>query len=638
MKFNKIAAVLMSVAVMMSSAPFATVANAAENSVSASGVWYESMYAEWTGNPNETFTASYKEAGNVDAESISVDKELIREVKPGSYRLDILGLKADVKYDVEIKDSNSTVAQFSGKPMAYDRSGFAFDDEKDAPGAYNMDGTLADNALVVYVTDENKMNCYNGMSFIKLIGNADKVNNGNPIVLRFIGRINKPLTNIFQVAISRATCGLTLEGVGPDSGFAEWGMNITYDNDIEIRNLVVRDAGEDSFGLYRTKKFWLHNSSIYGGYYPQDDSEEQDKLHGDGSCDLRECDKITVSYNHFCHTDKTCLLGSSAKRVEPTGGITFHHNYFEYTGQRTPRARWHNVHIYNNYYYGTEVYGVAATNNANIFAENNLFEDAASPFLISSQSQYTDKFSTNDGGAIKAYNNQYINTRESEEGLDYFNAPSREYRMTPEDFTAKKGGWTYNNFDADFYIGANNYKLDPVENVKKVVLENCGAQDEDSIEYDNGIYPPYPQGEVTNKYYYDSAETGSTGESYGGVNGEGSFFNGEGTCKAGATEAYFVADKHEYSGCFNTNKVITFTTNSPAKLYIVSGAATEVPVRAEVVNTNGDKDTVYHGTFQTGYKGGTSLSEIELTEAGTYSFTPAENMDIYYIEVNEYNN
>ncbi len=635
MRRNRFFAAILTTAIAFSSLAGFSVSAYADDTTAVidNGVWYESMYMEWSGAANSVFTAEYKES--TDTEYKPIDSELIREINPGEYRVDVLGLKADVAYDLVVKSGDTVIGQYKGKPLAYDRSGFAFDDDVDAPGAYKMDGTLDDNTLVLYLTDENKMDLYKGLSLIKVIGSADTLNNGNPIDIRVVGRIDKPLDHIFQVGIYNVTCGLTIEGVGPDAGFVDWGMNINFDEDVEIRNLVIRDSGEDAMGLYRTKKFWLHNSTIFGGYYPMDDSEEQDKLHGDGSCDLRECDKITVSYNHFSHTDKTCLLGSSAKRVEPTGGITFHHNFFDQTGQRTPRVRWHDVHIYNNYYYGTEVYGIAATNNANIFAENNWFENAASPFLISSQSEFTDKFSTNDGGAIKAYNNKFVNTRESVEGLDYFNAPSREYRMTPEDFTAKKGGWTYDNFDAEGYVGAKNYILDDVENVKKIVLENAGAEFEATIENNNGVYAPEPKGTEVAKYYYDSAETGSTGTSYGGVNGEGNYFNGEGTCKAGNTEAYFIADKHEYAGCFNTTGPISFTTNGPATMKIVAGAATEVPERTEVTN-EANPDSVYHGTFQTGYKGGTSLSTIQLTEAGTYSFTPTEKMDIYYIEVTEF--
>ncbi len=612
--------------------PFSVTAYA--ESITASGVSFESMYVEWNGNPSTNYVVSYKEASADDSTYQTIDSELIRKAESGQFRADVLGLKGDVAYKVRLSDGNSIISEFTGTPKAHDRSGFAFDDPDNAPGAYKMDGTLEDNALVIYLTDDNKRDTYDGKSIGYILCNLDKINDGNPVDIRVVGKIDQILPNTFQVGLFNNTCGVTIEGVGPESGFSKWGINSANNEDIEIRNIIIADAEEDALGFYRTTKLWVHNNTIYSGYAPLDDSEEQDKLHGDGSCDLRECDKVVVSYNHFANTDKTSLMGSSPSRREPTGNFTFHHNYFEQTGQRTPRVRWHNVHVYNNYYYGTEVYGIAATNNANIFAENNYFEDAASPFLISSQSEYTSKFSTNDGGAIKAYNNTMVNTRESVEGLDYFNAPSREYRLTPEDFTSIKGGFTYNNFDAEGYIGDNDYILQTPEAAKKTVLEEAGAIPEDSIEFLD-VSPERIEGEPSTMYYYDPAETGSTGESYGGVDGTGTFFKGEGTCKAGEVTGYEIAEPYSYSGSFSTDSDITFTTTAPAKFTIIVGAETEVPERAILKDTS-TGESVYHGTFQTGYKGTHALTTIELTEPGTYSFKPSEKMDIYYLRVQEY--
>ena len=42
------------------------------------------------------------------------------------------------------------------KVEAYDRSGYAHFNYTQGVGAYNDDGTLKDNAIVLYVTDQNK--------------------------------------------------------------------------------------------------------------------------------------------------------------------------------------------------------------------------------------------------------------------------------------------------------------------------------------------------------------------------------------------------------------------------------------------------------------------------------------------------
>lgn len=106
---------------------------------------YESIALEWSGSAGEV---KYRLSG--DGAWTTVDGELVRE-KDGSVRADILGIKAGL-YDVQANGKTIT-----GIPVkAYDRSGYAHFNYKNGVGAYNDDGTLKDNALVIYVTDENK--------------------------------------------------------------------------------------------------------------------------------------------------------------------------------------------------------------------------------------------------------------------------------------------------------------------------------------------------------------------------------------------------------------------------------------------------------------------------------------------------
>ncbi len=110
---------------------------------------FESIAVEFSGNA-QTSTVSYRMQGGSDSWH-QIDSELIRSVG-GSVRADILGLKAGV-YDVKVNSTEIT----GGVPVkAYDRSGYAHFNYTDGIGAYNDDGTLKENALVIYVTDENK--------------------------------------------------------------------------------------------------------------------------------------------------------------------------------------------------------------------------------------------------------------------------------------------------------------------------------------------------------------------------------------------------------------------------------------------------------------------------------------------------
>ena len=116
---------------------------------------YESIAVEFGGKAANS-TVSYRKHGSADSWT-EIDSELIRD-EGGSVRADIMGLKAGV-YDVKVNSTEITGGVHVAK---YDRSGYAhFNRKSDDPsysgiGAYNDDGTLKDNALVVYVTDENK--------------------------------------------------------------------------------------------------------------------------------------------------------------------------------------------------------------------------------------------------------------------------------------------------------------------------------------------------------------------------------------------------------------------------------------------------------------------------------------------------
>ena len=101
-----------------------------------------------------------------------------------------------------------------------------------------------------------------------------------------------------------------------------------------------------------------------------------------GKFENRQSDFVTVSWNVFDHTDKSMLLGHSDGFTADAGHlrVTYHHNFFNGSTQRHPRARFGEpVHIFNNYYLGNGLYGIASTENAGVLAEANYFENVESP-------------------------------------------------------------------------------------------------------------------------------------------------------------------------------------------------------------------------------------------------------------------
>jgi pectate lyase len=122
----------------------------------------------------------------------------------------------------------------------------------------------------------------------------------------------------------------------------------------------------------------------------------------DGLVDITNAfDLATVSYNRFINHDKVMLIGSSDSATADRGKlrVTLHHNLFEDCGQRAPRVRFGQVHVFNNYYWIKNVpnygYSWGVGRESAIYAENNFFRTD----LETTPDQFIDRFN---GTAIYA--------------------------------------------------------------------------------------------------------------------------------------------------------------------------------------------------------------------------------------------
>ena len=111
----------------------------------------------------------------------------------------------------------------------------------------------------------------------------------------------------------------------------------------------------------------------------------------DGQLDITNAsDLVTVSWNEFEDHDKVMLIGSSDSATADRGKlrVTLHHNSFDGVGQRAPRVRFGQVHVYNNLYRIEDVptygYSWGVGIESAIYAENNYFDtdDAVTPDQI----------------------------------------------------------------------------------------------------------------------------------------------------------------------------------------------------------------------------------------------------------------
>ena len=160
------------------------VTNGSLNITSCSGE-FESAYVEFTPYQNYTDYNAYISAKGANSYKKLEDKRdfYSQALSTTKTRIDFSGIKPG-DYDIKIaasKDGNDMgdASVFSISVSAYDRSGYAHFNRtigsvaEKGVGAYNDDGTLKDNAIILYVTDANKNTIelsYNGKT-VAGIGN-----------------------------------------------------------------------------------------------------------------------------------------------------------------------------------------------------------------------------------------------------------------------------------------------------------------------------------------------------------------------------------------------------------------------------------------------------------------------------------
>ncbi len=478
-------------------------------SITKSIGYAESAAVEWQ-------PVSGADGYNVYCNGVQLDSMLIRQYKDGHLRADAVGLKAGSYTLKVVPVSGSTelsgAAEATVTVTAHDRSGFGFVNGTSS-GAYNEDGTLKSNAVVLYVTDKTKNTV--SMDVVTSSKGATTPSTGiqniltayqkgydtRPLCIRCIGNINDPATLMDgdllikgNGASKRLSCGVTIEGIGADTVFNGFGLRIANASNVEVRNIGFMNcnSGEgDDVGLQQNNDHvWIHNCDFFYG----DAGSDADQIKGDGALDTKNSSYITHSYNHFWDNGKCNLQGMKSESTE--NYITYHHNWYDHSDSRHPRIRTCTVHIYNNYYDGNAKYGVGVTMGASAFVENNYFRNCKNPMLSSGQG--TDAlgegtFSGETGGIIKAYNNHiegatsYITYAQDNTQFDAYEVSSASETI-PSSVVTASGGTTYNNFDTDSSL-MYSYTAESPEDAKATVTAKAGRADGGDLQwkFDNSV-------------------------------------------------------------------------------------------------------------------------------------------------------
>ena len=439
------------------------------DAITLCGGWFETAYAEWDASKiGSNVSVSYKESAA--SSYTNVDKELIR-----GNRVDIPGLKGNTSYDVKITGSSAT-AEFTVTPMAYDRSGYAHWKRSEGVGAYNNDGTLKSGATVIYVTNENKDTItYNGKTGLYNIFMQGKPNN---VCFRLIGDIQVPAgaqandgssndgSNMLYLQYGE---NVTIEGIGYDANPIRWGFEMKRSNSMEVRNLYFYQYPDDAVAMNgnadnMTKNVWIHNNSFGMGLneYAGNGTVDADKAEGDGTTDMKWAEYITISYNYYNKCHKTSLVGGGTSHMQDW--ITYHHNWFDATESRNPRARNAHIHVYNNYFLNNSSYGIGASYNSKIFSEANYFEKVNLP--LDTEAMGNDQYS----GTIKSYNDKLVSCT----GNSIYTAVNN--RMDSANIAnLVSGGDAYDNFDIDSSkIYLNQYTAQSPDEAKASAMAYSG--------------------------------------------------------------------------------------------------------------------------------------------------------------------
>lgn len=455
--------------------------------------WLNSAYITWTGSNSTVY-----------CDGTAVNSMLTRKIG-STYRCDIPGLKAG-SHTITVGSISATV-----NVASHDRSGFAFYGST-TPGAYKADGTLKDNAVVLYinnttkdtvtldVTTSSKGATTSCTGLQPILDAFKKGYDSRPLCVRLIGKVTDPsVLTSGDLMISGSgsskhlTNGITIEGIGHDATAYGWGIRIKNADYVEISNigfmLVDSDEGDNVSLQQDCKNVWVHNCDMFYG----EAGSDKDQVKGDGALDCKKSTYVTFSYNHFWDSGKCNLLGLSEGTTSDLY-ITYHHNWYDHSDSRHPRVRYYSAHVYNNYYDGNAKYGAGACLGSSVFMEANYFRNCKYPMMISMQgsdlfaggstkSNDNATFSKENGGMIKAYNNTMTGTyyfipyggsysgATTTTDFDAYVVSSKSTTV-PSSVKSAAGSNTYNNFDTSSIM--YSYTVDSPENAVANVKKYAG--------------------------------------------------------------------------------------------------------------------------------------------------------------------
>jgi pectate lyase len=170
----------------------------------------------------------------------------------------------------------------------------------------------------------------------------------------------------------------TIFGLGDDAMVINGTFNINEVSNVIVRNILFADSydlfpawdGTDgdegnwnsAYDLIQVREsdhVWIDHNTFSDGERPDHLEAEvfgRKVQHHDGAVDVVNGSSfVTLTNNHIQNHDKTHLIGSSDSRETDRGQlkVTLAGNWYENSGQRSPRVRFGEVHVFKNLYEGS---------------------------------------------------------------------------------------------------------------------------------------------------------------------------------------------------------------------------------------------------------------------------------------------
>ncbi len=363
------------------------------------------------------YTITYKPSSS--STYLPIDKELIR-FDNRTIRCDVLGLVAgSYKFKVESKINNLILSAETDELVVtkFDRSGYAHFNTSTGVGAYNNDGTLKNNAIVVYVSETNKNTVtatINGKSYTGIVSILQAQRYSDvPLVVRIIGTVGAATWN----RIEYNGDPLAKQAIKDKNG------NVIKSslNESDIISKGVNTLNESVYSkLNNLTNKLKYSSSEYDSYWNMCDisNAKNVTLEGVGPNAMifqwgftwKNCSYIEVRNLIFDdYTEDACSFEGSETSVSSissfkTGNIWIHHNtfneginYWDVTGEQdkhegdgaTDLKGNKNLTISYNHYYKNHKTGLVggddSVTTANVTFHHNFYDQCSSRLPLGRQ-------------------------------------------------------------------------------------------------------------------------------------------------------------------------------------------------------------------------------------------------------------